>query len=174
MVNNSFRAIVRYFALLLVFFSVNGYAQKISKHYTSSLQQNGTLYFIYEQNDFKSKSSDFKYDLTILSTGDSVTFNFSILEKDNVEIDSIQLVKESLQFTSATDRIFIEPKKNLWHGRFTTKFLFTDIQKFYSEGVPKIVLYAKKGNMEFTIKPSAWKDQYELMNRIFQVIRYNK
>lgn len=174
MVNNFKRAIVRYSVLLLVFFSFNSYAQKLSKHYISSLQQNGTLYFIYEQNDFKSKSSDFKYDLTILSTGDSVTMNFSILEKDNVEIDSIQLVKESLQLTSGTERIFIEPKKNLWHGRFTTKFLFTDIQKFYSEGVPKIILYAKKGNMEFTIKKSAWEDQYELMNRIFQVIKYNK
>ncbi len=174
MVNNTKQAIVRVLALLLVLISFSGYSQKISKHYSSSLQQNGTLYFIFKLKEFRSNSSDFKYDLTYLSTGDSVTLNFSIFDESNVEIDSIRLVKNSFDKTAKSERIFIEPKKGSWHGRFTTKFLFTDLEKFYGDELPKIILYAKKGPMEFTINKGAWKDQSELVNKIFMVIKYNK
>lgn len=174
MVNNSKQAIVRVLALLLVLFSFSGYSQKISKHYSSAHQQNGTLYFIFEQNDFRNSNSDFKYDLTYLSTADSATLNFSIIDKANVEIDSISLVKDSFHISNKSERIFIEPKKSKWHGRFTTKFLFSDLEKFYGDDLPRIILYSKKGEMEFTISKGAWKNQSELVNKIFMVIKYNK
>ena len=154
MVNNSKQAIVRVLALLLVLFSFSGYSQKISKHYSSAHQQNGTLYFIFEQNDFRNSNSDFKYDLTYLSTGDSAFLNYSIIDKANVEIDSISLVKDSFHISNKSERIFIE--------------------KFYGEGLPKIILYSKKGEMVFTINKGAWKNQSELVNKIFMVIKYNK
>ncbi|MBK8586980.1 MAG: hypothetical protein IPN88_16825 [Bacteroidetes bacterium] len=173
MANNFKQAIVRYLVLLLVLFSFTGYSQKISKHYSSALQQNGTLYFIFEQNDFSCNSSDFKYDLTYLSSGDSITMNFSIFDQSNIEIDSIRLVKDTCNLSAKADRIFIEPKKNKWHGRFTTKFLFADLEKFYGEGIPEIILMQKRRN-GFTISKGAWKKQAELVNKIFMVIKYNK
>ncbi|MBK7573599.1 MAG: hypothetical protein IPI10_19125 [Bacteroidetes bacterium] len=34
---------------------------------------------------------------------------------------------------------------------------FSDLEKFYGEGLPKIILYSKKGEIVFTINKGAWK-----------------
>jgi hypothetical protein len=173
MANNSFKAGVLMITLLL-FTSLNTFSQNISKYYSSMMQPDGTLYFIFEHEGFNNKVADLKYDLTYLTSGDSITMNFSVLSKDVIEVDSIQLLNDSTSLKIPANRIFIQPAKNKWHSRYGTKFLFKDAVTFFSKENPKIILVTKNKSSELSINPGKWKKQSEIIQKIFDLINYNR
>lgn len=160
---------------LILTYNVNG--QNISKHYTSSLQSNGMLYFILPQSGFKNNkiNSTFIYDITYLTTNDSLTLNFSYYDKSNRDIDSIMFMCDTSQITCSTEKIFVETKKQKWHYRYSTQILFTDLNNFYSQTAnPKIILYSEQEIVELHIKAKHWEKQSSVARKILTLIKHNK
>jgi len=163
------------FIILLI--SINSYAQNISKQYTSTLQSNGMLYYIFPQNGFKNKdiNNKFIYDLTYLTENDTIVVNFSYFDKQNLEIDSIAFTNGNKKFISTTKKIFVETTRLKWHYRYTSNFLFNDLKTFFSqENPPSIIIYTKQGLIDLIIKTKRWKKQSSIINKIITLIAYNK
>lgn len=161
--------------LIAVAFNVN--AQNISKHYTASLQNNGTLYFIYAQNGFEHQQikSRLSYDITYLTTNDTAVLTYSYFDKSTLDIDSISFTGGGEVYTSSAKKIFIETKKEKWHYRYSSRLLFTDLNNFFDQAKnPKIILYTKQGLIELTIKTKAWKKQSYVTKKILTLIKYNR
>jgi hypothetical protein len=174
MVNNARTARVCLTTLLLILSFNYLSAQKISKYYNSRHQENGTLYFILEQDGFKNSISSFFYDLTYLTSSDSVTFNFSVITKDDISIDSIKLFNNENNMTSVSTRLFVESKKEKWIYRYSSKFLFKDLEIFYNEGTPYINLFSKNNTIKLTIKQNKWDEQCAIIKKIFTLINHNR
>lgn len=162
-------------SLLLLNISVVG--QNISKYYTSSIQQNGTLFFIFPQSGFENSKIKAKltYDITYLTKNDSAVLIFSFFDKTLREIDSIVFISVNKKYTSAVKKIFVEPKKQKWHFRYNSKFQFNELDEiFNSVSKPRIILYTKQGEVELDIKAKKWKKHSSITNKIFTLIKYNK
>jgi hypothetical protein len=148
-----------------------------SLYYTSSLQGNGMLYFILPQSGFDNNkiNSKFIYDITCLTTNDTVALNFSYFDKHERTIDSIVFISDNKRFSSTVKKIFIETEKNKWHYRYSTNFLFADLKTFYSQdNCPKIILITQNGSVALTIKTSIWKKQSLVTKKILTLITYNQ
>lgn len=162
-------------SLLLLTSTING--QNISKYYTSSLQGNGTLYFIFPQSGFNNNKINSKliFDITYLTTNDTVTLNFSYFDKSNRDIDSVVFIGDNKKYSSSVKKIFIETKKRKWHYRYSSKILFTDLNIFFIQSdKPKIILYTQQGVVELTIKARIWKKQSSVTKKILTLIKYNQ
>jgi len=165
------------FFVLLLLMTSTIYGQNISKHYTSSLQEKGTLYFILPQSGFENKNikSNLVYDITYSTKNDTVIFNFSYFDKMKRTLDSVALVNVNQRFSSIANKIFIETKKSEWHYRYSSKFLFTNINIFFNQpGNPKIILYTEQGMVELKIKTKIWKKQSSVTKKILTLIKYNQ
>lgn len=161
-------------APIFLILTLNANGQNISKHYTSSIQSNGMLYFILPQSGFKNNkvNSTFIYDITYLTTNDSVTLNFSYYDKSNRDIDSIMFMRDNSEITSNTEKIFVETKKKKWHYRYSTQILFTDLNNFYSKpDNPKIILYSGQEIVELYIKTKHWEKQSAIIRKILTLIK---
>jgi len=180
MVNNqSKRAYyLRPFLLFLFFITVCSVtnAQKISKYYTSSMQENGTLYFIEPKQEFKNKKERCKlsYDLTCLTTKDSIALNFTYLDDAIIVIDSIGFIQDNKRISSNTEKIFIETDKKLWKHRYSAKFLFNDINSIFQQGKKTTVLiYYESKTMQLEMKNSKWKKESDIMSKILTLVEAN-
>jgi hypothetical protein len=153
------------------------YAQKISRYYVSSIQSNGTIYFVVPQKGFKNNdmNCNLVYDLTYLSSGDTVLFNFSYFDKSQRQIDSISFCFDNSKCTSKTGKIFVETKGNMWHYRYTSKISFKDLNTFYNQqSQPKLLLYTQQGEIKLNMTKSRWKTQATRIQKILTLIAYNK
>ena len=162
-------------SLLFLASTING--QNISKYYNSSLQGNGTLYFIFPQSGFNNNKINckFTYDITYLTTNDSAILNFSYFDKLDRAIDSVAFITGSHRFSSSAKKIFIETKKTKWHYRYSTNILFTELNVFFnSVDNAKIILYTQQGAVELGIKSKNWKKQSSVTKKILTLIKYNK
>ena len=79
------------FFLIAFIFISNIYGQNISKHYVSSSQDGGILYFAFPQRGFNSIKEKNKliYDITHHTADSFATLNFSYYDKSSIEIDSV-------------------------------------------------------------------------------------
>lgn len=155
--------------------TING--QNISKYYNSSLQANGSIFFIFPQSGFNNSkiNSKFVYDITYLTANDSAILNFSYFDKIDRTIDSLAFVTGSQEFKSVVKKIFIETKRQKWHYRYSTNILFTDLDRFFNTADnAKIILYTKQGKVELSIKDKNWKKQSSVTKKILSLIKYNK
>jgi hypothetical protein len=163
------------FTIVAIFYSLNSFSQNISKYYNSVIQQNGTLYFILPQEGFNNNSADFIYDLTYLTSLDSVTLNFSIITEKVIEADSIRLISDSVSIPVHVTRLFVEPRKSKWHARYTSKILFSSLDSFYSGKTPPVIsVFTGKEKIELNIQPGKWNKLSGITHRIFDLINYNK
>jgi hypothetical protein len=176
MVNNFYgRKVLKLAPFFFLFFLNELSAQKISKYYTSSLQSNGTLYFIFEQSGFKSGSDDFLYDITYLSTAENATFNFSYFDKAEYEFEKIGWVIKADTLVLPLKKIFIETKKNKWHYRYSAYPVFSMLTNFFNQSEPPaIILFSKKNNISLCIAKSKWKKTSSITKKIFTLINHNK
>lgn len=162
-------------SLLFLTGTING--QNISKFYNSSLQGNGTLYFIFPQSGFHNNKikSKLTYDITYLTSSDSATLNFSYFDKLDRTIDSVTFISNSQKFSSSIKKIFIETKKTKWHYRYSTNILFTDLNIFFNQADnAKIILHTQQGMVELSIKTKTWKKQSSVTKRILTLIKHNQ
>jgi hypothetical protein len=165
------------FFVLLLFLTSTINGQNISKYYNSSLQENGTLYFIFPQSGFHNNKINGKltYDITYLTTNDSAILNFSYYDKLDRTIDSVAFISPSQRFSSSAKKIFIETKKTKWHYRYSTNILFTDLNVFFNQADnAKIILYTQQGTVELNIKTKTWRKQSSVTKKILTLIKYNQ
>ncbi len=162
--------------ILLLTSSINSNAQNISKYYTSTIQGNSMLYFIFPQTGFKNNElkSTFKYDITYLTANDSAFLNFSYFDKLNRTIDSVAFISANHRFSSGVKKLFIETQGQKWHYRYSSKILFTDLNVFFNQAdKPKIIIYTHEGSVELNINANNWKRQSAITNKIITLIKYN-
>lgn len=169
---------LRPFLLFLFFITICNItnAQKISKYYTSSMQENGVLYFIEPKQKFKNKTERCKlyYDLTYLTTKDSISLNFTYYDNALRVIDSISFIQNNKQISSNAEKIFIETDKKLWQHRYAAKFSFNDLNSiFQQETATTILIYYENETTQLEIKNSSWKRQSEIMSKILTLIKAN-
>ncbi|MGB4204345.1 MAG: hypothetical protein WBJ84_01865 [Bacteroidales bacterium] len=166
------------FALaLLTLLTENINAQNISKHYISTQLEQGMLYFILPDKQFKNNITDSKliYDITYKTINDSVTLNFSYYDMAQINIDSIVFAIEGHKFRSPANKLFIATKKQKWHYRYSANFLFEDINTiFNSTTPPEITLTSVQGKRELKTSPGKWKKHSAIVKKIITLIRYNQ
>lgn len=168
------------FIVLLVIFLLmstsSGIAQNISKHYTSSMQDEGVLYFIFSKSGFKNNKmkSKLNYDITYFSANDSATLNFSYFDKSIRTIDSLLFTGSNKTSFLKAKKIFIETKHKKWHHRYSLSVAFKDLDTLFSQAEkPVIILYTQQGIVELTIKAKTWKKHSSVLKKTFVLIKYN-
>lgn len=153
-------------------------AQKITKYYTSSMQENGMLYYIEPKQEFKNKKEHckFSYDLTFLSTKDTVSLNFTYSDNIIREIDSISFIQaKSKRLSSNAAKIFIETNKSQWNHRYSSKFSLNDLDLIFKQKEKVSILIFYKGNsVMLEIKKREWKKKSYIISKIIALIKANK
>lgn len=166
--------------LLLVLMNTlcsNSFAQNISKYYRVSMQENGRLFFVEPEQKFKNKNTHCKlsYDLTYLTSKDTVLLNFTYTDNTIRLIDSIRFVYGENRISSITKKLFIENDKKLWKHRYSAKFSFDEIYLIYhQEKSPKILLYFGNKSTQLGIKNRKWKKKSKILSKIMTLIKVNK
>jgi hypothetical protein len=177
MVNNQIYIWVRLIVPIYLTFTLNVNGQNISKNYSSSIQNNGMLYFVFPQKGFENNKYRGKltYDITYLTSKDTATLNFSYFEKSKRDIDSISFSNEAIKFSGSVKKIFIETNKLNWHYRYSTKVSFTDLNSFFiPNSNPKITIYSKQGDILLSTKQSDWIKKASKTKKILTLISLNK
>lgn len=162
--------------LFILFLPSGLQGQKLSKYYVSFKAPNGTLYFIRPQKGFRSdKGQNLKYDMTLLSSSDSLTLNFSYFDPGTLEPDSLLMHSGNGIVSSALSKIFVETSKKNWHYRYSARFAVKDAEDFFKQENPSdFILSCKEKNFRLTCKSSHWRKYSPINLRIFQLVRYNR
>jgi len=165
-----------FFLLFSVFITSHLSGQKISKYYTVSAQKSGNLYFIEPEYSFENKKEkcELVYDMTYLSTDDSLMLNFSFISPEILEIDSISFIFDQKNIGSKTQKLFIEDKKKVWEHRYSSKFLFEDINEVFHSKSPKLAVSSDGMMFLLNMKQKKWKKETDIVMRILKLIQVNK
>ena len=168
-----------FFLFLALFLLSNPtFTQNISKYFSSSIQDSGTLYFIEPPAEFSNKSDRAKlvFDLTYLTNQDSVVLNFSLFKQELVAVNYLQFLSEDeKQIQSPVKKIFIDSKKNKWHHRYSAKFSFKDLkQLFHQKQKASILISLSQSEIPLQIKKNKWKKNTAILSKIFTLIEANK
>lgn len=181
MVNKKGTRLLKVIALIIfIFFNIQIlWTQDISKYYKTSVQQNGILYYILPQKGFENEKANAKlnYDVTYISEKDSVTFNFSYFDNSVFIVDSILFENTLIKYSTSTEKIYIENKKNIWEHRYSSKVLFENLEQLYvnENDVPVLILYSRNSSpIVLNIKKNKWKRQAAIIAKIIETIKYNK
>lgn len=169
-----------YFTIIISVFILSDLsAQNIKNKYSFRTSENYNVLFVHPQKDFECRElpGGLEYDLTYVSTVDSITFNY-------IYITNRPLLTDSIAFTNGKDRfvcdsaelLFIEPyKKDNWKNRFSTKLSKAEFTALYQSNLPlSIVIYNKGKGYPFMIKQNKWNNQAAVVNKIFQIVEYNR
>lgn len=179
MENNQQRGIFKtYLPLLFILFfqfCVSLKGQKISKFYKSFLQSNGVLYFVEPKQEFNNKKCKLIYDLTYLTTNDTISMNFTYYGDALIGIDSISFVRNNQRLSSNVKKIFVEPHKSFWEHRYSAKFSFTDFELFFNQKskINALLFYDNK-SLRLGIKEKKWIRQSAILSKILTLIKVNK
>lgn len=162
---------------LLSILQTSLFAQKINKFYVSSIQDSGILYFIEPDfvfgNEFK---SNLEYDLTYLSSNDSIILNFSLFHKEILRIDTLTFeLPDHSSIKSTTKKIYINSSKNTWIHRYSSKFSYDELVILHTINIPpKIIVSAKNDTVELSIPIYKWQKKSAIINKIFQLTEANR
>lgn len=169
--------------LLLILVSITThndiYAQSIKKHYVSKPQSDGTIYFTYPVELFKSENDGaLKYDVTYKDNQDQLaTINMTYMQSEMVDADSITIsYNDDNLISGKVTRIYAEPDKNTWTHRYTFKSSLKNLHKFYNGKIqPEITIFAKnKPFVKYKVINGAWKDYAPVGRKIIDVILVNQ
>ena len=179
MVNN-FKKAAYLLCCLFIILSYSSYkaqGQKLSKYYTTSTQENGTLYFINPQSGFQNSSlkSSLIYDITYLSNQKDATFNFSYIDPTIQEIDSIAFHYVGKTITVPAEKLFIDNNKKSWIHRYTSKVPFESlVQMFQGQNPISMDIITKKERISMKANPKKWKSHATINEKILTLIQYNQ
>lgn len=151
------------------------FCTKFIKILYSIIQDKHVLYYIVPQKGFYNDKNIFTYDLTYLSKSNSITLNFSFLNKNLLILDSISLCINDECVSSKLQKIFIEHNKNKWQCRYSSKFSFNFIYSFFTENNnnPKIILHSNSAPILLNINKNKWEKLSKLNNKIFSIMKAN-
>jgi len=165
-----------FFILFSAFLGGSLNAQKISKYYTVMSQKSGNLYYIEPEYGFTSKKDkcDLTFDMTYLSSDDSLILNFSLIHPEIIEIDSIAFLQDEKSISSSTQKIFIEDEKKSWEHRYASHFSMEDINDtFLQENSPRLAIYSDQSTLIMTMKQNHWKKESDIVSKIIRMIQVN-
>lgn len=152
-------------------------AQKTSKYFTSSMQDNGVLYFIEPKQEFRNNTEHCKllFDLTYLTTKDSVTLNFTYFDNEIRKIDSLSFIQNNIKNSTHTKKVFIESEKNKWKHRYSAKFSFDDLDYLFKQKKKASILTHYNGkSIRLEIKKRNWEKQSGILSKILLMIKANQ
>ena len=158
------------------FFLLRLEAQKISKYYTTVSQKSGNLYFIEPKYGFTNKKDkcDLTFDMTYLSSDDSLILNFSLISPEIMEVDSVAFLQNEKSISSRTQKIFIEDAKKSWEHRYTSHFAIKDIRNtFQQENSPRMAVYSDQNILIMSMKQNHWKKERDIVSKIIRMIQVN-
>ena len=152
-------------------------AQKISSHYLSKLQEDGTIYHALPVELFKSSEhGELRYDVTYKERRDGlVTLNFTYEMAEATPIDSITLQSGRVVMGGKPSKLYIEPTKGGWKHRYSVRFPFQQMALFYDgQATPVVTLHAQQRHFSYAVKRSAWREYAPIGYKIFEMIRINE
>lgn len=177
LINQYMKHIIIFICLL---FGIPISAQKINKDYIFYPQENGNLYFIYPQKGFtslnKTDRKGLEYDITYLTTGDSITFTYTYINTEICKSEAISFLTSDNQvlFKGEAQMLFIQPHKKNWRHRGTVKIPYAKAVEFYGQIPPaRLQFHTNKQDIQYQIADSKWEKQRYLINRIFEIIANN-
>jgi hypothetical protein len=176
--NNSLRGslLPLFYLFLSALFIHRVEAQKISKYYTVMSQKSGSLYFIEPERSFKNKENkcELVYDMTYLSSEDSLTFNFSLISPEIIEIDSLVFLSQGEKYTSPASKLYIEDEKKSWEHRYSTRFKVDEIDSIYQqEKSPALKIFSNRETLILNMKQNHWEKESNIVTKILYMIAVN-
>jgi len=151
-------------------------AQNASKYYTSQKQDEGTLYFITPRKSFLNKKAKQKldYELTHLTSKDSITLNFTFLDRAPRSIDSIRIKSVSKDISSATEKFYVEAKRKKWLHRYSTEFNLKDFKHVLeSSKHPEIEVFYDGKSAVLQMKRRKWRKEQAIILKVLDVVEQN-
>lgn len=169
---------------LLIFFSLVAitsfaFAQNVKNKYKMRITDDGTILFIYPQEGYKSKkmSSNLVYDATYSSITDSVIVNFTYINKAQIPfpLDSVVVISGESRYIFPSTMLYMEPKKgDKWENRASIKLQAEDFKAIYAEETPaELLFYIRQEDYSFKISEKAWRNNAGIINKIFEIAKYN-
>jgi len=167
---------------LFVFLVISNclFSQRINKYFVSNVQDNGILYFIEPEHKWKStEDNTFEFDITYLSSTDSISLNFSFLSKELEEINNLLFNIEGAEkpISVLCDKIYIDYNKRIWVHRYTSKISHNEFLQLYANNqgpAPKVVVKFKNDECVLFTNERKWRKKSKIINRIFQLTEANK
>ncbi|MCO5247716.1 MAG: hypothetical protein M9887_02035 [Chitinophagales bacterium] len=163
--------------LMLFMLSYSLYAKKIQSYYTTLVQEDGTLYHIYSLYEYPAhnKKAVLNFDLTYKTSQDSVTINYSIVDKAPILAKSISLETSKEKIELLTNRLFIEKKKSRWISRYTSIVGKNQIVNIINDSEPlNIIVEQENQKLKFEINGKKWSKQRKITQQIFSIISLNE
>lgn len=164
-------------ALFLFVSTLPSFAYKTEEMYIMRLLESGKLYFISE-NIFESVNSNLKlpFDITHLSTTDSVSIKMSVYNESLTSVDSVAILCGEHMYTCQNPAaIYKEKEKKLWVHRYDCKAPYTFVkQSLTGEFAPKIVIYTTDKTVTYTLSSNKWKKLSPHLREIFMIIDSSK
>lgn len=163
-----------------IFFLLPLSAQKINKDYLFYPQDKGILYFIYPQKGFRSPSeTDIKgleYDITYLSTDDSLTLSFTYVNKEICKPEAISFIspENRLLYKGETLMLFVQPLKQNWKHRGMVKIPYAKAAQIYETESPfRLQIHTNRVDIHYQIRDGKWEKQHKMIKRILEIIANN-
>ncbi len=166
--------------LLLIILPVSGYSQKINRQYSFHPQEGGNVYFIHPQKGFSSSDKEtvkeLVYDITYVSNRDSATFIFSYYTSQVLQATTVRLKDQqgNILYESPLEMMFTQPQKSYWQQRAQFRIPYVLLEQIYREPAPYSITLGGKRDIHYNIKNSTWKKQSGIINKIFEVVEYNR
>lgn len=163
--------------LLLLLSCQTALAGNLSKRYYSYMTSEGMLYYICPQKMPKMSDSMAKkpllYDVTHLSTTDTVTISSTIWSQFPLQTDSVRIVQNGKVWrASAIEVIYVERDKNLYKTRVRFPLLWAELKELYSSNDPFILDFYHNFTYLYPLKE--WNKKKEEMNEILRIIELNR
>lgn len=160
--------------MLIMCFQIE--AQSLNSRYRSHIGSNGTTYFFCPKKISPQKGIDrFVYDMTYLSSTDSVTLNFTFIAKKPDSVRSVILKNGENQIkANYLSTLYRDVLKNGYEIRTTSKFSFDEIQKVFNDELPLVFLITLNNGDIITAKygKSQWKKETKIIPLILNSITY--
>lgn len=149
-------------------------AQSINKRYRSHIGNGGTTYFFVPKKLSKKNGVDkFIYDMTHLSTTDSVTLNFTIVVENSVKVESLILANgESEIKSSCLSLLYRDVLDDGYEIRTTSRFSLNQLLSAFSNDSPLIfkVMLSNGDAVSAAYTKSRWKKEKQTITKIFNSI----
>ncbi|NBC82856.1 MAG: hypothetical protein GVY19_05685 [Bacteroidetes bacterium] len=170
--------LLSFFAFLFLFVSHTsvGLSQKITKHYASSIQENGVLYYVFPFEGFKEVDGkgEMTYDITYHTANDSAVVHISLYSPKNLGLQSAIINYDTLRLITKLQKVLVESYKKDWHYRYKFKLTLSDLNSIFNATVPPVInITADSENIKLHIRNRKWRKQSDIVRKIINLIKLN-
>ena len=155
-------------------------AQDVRKHYTSLATEKGTLYFVYPRKLAATGASGGKaslpFDLTYLTSADSLSFTVSLRVAGSGAVDSVHVVApDGAQLSVVPERIYVDARRSGYEHRLRFGIPFEAARRLYEGASPYVLrFFTADGVCAYAFKAGAWNKERAVMRRIFGIFEMNR